>query len=732
MFDTLETVAPGAPVYSRDRRGFIAAIEAETARTFTLGTGAMRPVTGKATIVWDSGTISPDIPNTMAEDWITEARRLGFPDVPDYAERFAAARAAQAEARAQRKRDADAAATARTEFQADAAGKIPRDAKAVIYAEFHRDDSDTMSDYFNSKVERVVILGFSTHTRDLFPELRKAARNFPETASLADAPASAEHREKWSMGAGYYLAAGNYRHDTGWQVRKRSLPDGTPTERARGIPSGTWSLAAPQAERTEATAAGAFTIEKHTHTKRGFDMWICIMLERVERDEFDRLRTAAEALGGWYSRPWGKTPGGFAFKSEADAQAFANPSPSNPPDNPEPPPGGGKAGTGDKLRALADGMQGDIDHKLGDRLSNTPKRQRQAAQARMEGARLQRAQRGLRALADMHDAGTVPPELAKVTTKAAAVELARSEIDRRNAGYYDAGIDTGRPALDTPEAAAFWQLIGGGPTDAERDAEELRRKIDGLRFAKIPGYFPTPPDIVARMIDEAGIPEGEALDILEPSAGSGAIADAVREARPGVRLSVFEVNATLSAILRAKGHAIAGHDFMDYHEAASFDRVLMNAPFEKGQDIDHVRRAFDCLKPGGRLVAIMSGGVFYRQDRKATEFRAWVEANGGTWEDLPAGAFKESGTGVTTALVVIDRAAPPAAAPQMPAGTRVGTCHFASVAAARAYYRGQGYGADAVLDKIEAAEIVIGAPAAKPGERLELDSDGRYVAVVEG
>ena len=49
--------------------------------------------------------------------------------------------------------------------------------------------------------------------------MRKAAANAPETADLATAPADAEHREKYSMGHGYYLATARH---SGWHVRKTS------------------------------------------------------------------------------------------------------------------------------------------------------------------------------------------------------------------------------------------------------------------------------------------------------------------------------------------------------------------------------------------------------------------------------------------------------------------------------------------------------------------------------
>ncbi len=91
---------------------------------------------------------------------------------------------------------------------------IPEGVKALIIAELMEDDSDTMSDYFASHSTKVIILAFSTHTRDLFPEMRKAALNCPDTAYLATE--GEEHREKYSMGEGYYIGA----RRSGWRISK--------------------------------------------------------------------------------------------------------------------------------------------------------------------------------------------------------------------------------------------------------------------------------------------------------------------------------------------------------------------------------------------------------------------------------------------------------------------------------------------------------------------------------
>jgi hypothetical protein len=50
----------------------------------------------------------------------------------------------------------------------------------------------------------------------------------------------------------------------------------------------------------------------------------------------------------------------------------------------------------------------------------------------------------------------------------------------------------------------------------------------------------------------------------------------------------------------------------------------------------------------------MAPGWRSRQDRASVLFREWFEEVDGTCEDLPAGAFKESGRGVATVMITID------------------------------------------------------------------------------
>ena len=94
---------------------------------------------------------------------------------------------------------------------------FPEDAQAVIVARLRENESDSYTDYYSYNTQRTVILGFSKHKRDLFSEMRKHASNFEETAYLAEFNEDYEHREKYSMGDGYYLGESKY---SGWIIEK--------------------------------------------------------------------------------------------------------------------------------------------------------------------------------------------------------------------------------------------------------------------------------------------------------------------------------------------------------------------------------------------------------------------------------------------------------------------------------------------------------------------------------
>jgi len=202
--------------------------------------------------------------------------------------------------------------------------------------------------------------------------------------------------------------------------------------------------------------------------------------------------------------------------------------------------------------------------------------------------------------------------------------------------------------------------------EAQEDVDRLRKSAEGLEVAgkqraevtrlveyRIDGFFPTPRELATRMVLLASIEPTHR--VLEPSAGAGHIADSIREVCPNCALVLVEWNWSLCEALRRRGYNPEQADFIEW-QGGEFDRVVMNPPFEHDQDIIHIRRAFDMLATGGRLVAIASAGILFGNGRRA-EFRQWLDGQGAEVEKLPEDTFRRSDrpTGVQTCLIVIDK-----------------------------------------------------------------------------
>lgn len=186
------------------------------------------------------------------------------------------------------------------------------------------------------------------------------------------------------------------------------------------------------------------------------------------------------------------------------------------------------------------------------------------------------------------------------------------------------------------------------------------------------GFFPTPAPLARQLVELAEV--GLGMSALEPSAGTGRIVDALVEAGAAV-VAVERDDKMRQALMTRSLDSVANigrggfftvaaleRDFMradlgTTHDPGlppvRFDRVVMNPPFMKsgeGDHLDHVRHAFGMLKPGGILVSVLPAGVFFRKDKRHTTFRAWLEDSNHLYSllPLPEGSFKESGTMIHT------------------------------------------------------------------------------------
>lgn len=197
-------------------------------------------------------------------------------------------------------------------------------------------------------------------------------------------------------------------------------------------------------------------------------------------------------------------------------------------------------------------------------------------------------------------------------------------------------------------------------------AEDPTAALDGViltgevaRARDVLGFFPTPPELVGELLAHAD--GGPGMTLLEPSAGEGAIVSAA--VAKGYKVTAIEIDQKRHRALVA--HCVSGTpgkgvaadhlaDFLQWSTTERFDRVVMNPPFARQQDIDHVTRAFGFLVPGGRLVAIMSAGVLFRENSKTREFRELVGRSAGKIIENPQGSFRDAGTGVHTVTVVLN------------------------------------------------------------------------------
>lgn len=164
-------------------------------------------------------------------------------------------------------------------------------------------------------------------------------------------------------------------------------------------------------------------------------------------------------------------------------------------------------------------------------------------------------------------------------------------------------------------------------------------------------FFPTPPEVVDKMLRLAGDIRGKF--VLEPQGGLGAIA--YRCADAGAIVDCYELmEKNFIALsgdprLRSVQHA----DFLAQEPRPIYDLVIMNPPFSKQADIKHVLHARRFLKAGGNLISVMAAGCTFRENKLSQEFREMVFASGGKFEALPEGSFKKSGTMVNTVIATM-------------------------------------------------------------------------------
>ncbi len=194
--------------------------------------------------------------------------------------------------------------------------------------------------------------------------------------------------------------------------------------------------------------------------------------------------------------------------------------------------------------------------------------------------------------------------------------------------------------------------------------------------AKRYGFYPTPDEACGRVLRNVAtwrrkdLPQ---LRILEPSAGTGNLArrcvHSIEELGEYEReryleqfrfdnlVDCVEIQPGLAQGLQDEGiyNRVFAKDFLQLTPETTglYDLVVMNPPFDRERDVDHVIHALKFLNEDGQLVAIMSAGTEFRETKKSAAFRAVMQQMNGQWEDLPAGSFSSTGTNVNTLFLKV-------------------------------------------------------------------------------
>ena len=213
------------------------------------------------------------------------------------------------------------------------------------------------------------------------------------------------------------------------------------------------------------------------------------------------------------------------------------------------------------------------------------------------------------------------------------------------------------------EVAKSLELIGGkwnrkvqGFLFPNDPSEMMGRVQDGeiVNLKKDYQFFETPAELADYLVELANIAQHH--NVLEPSAGRGAIVNAIVRANAGHIVDCCEIwDLNRCYLTKIPNVIMVNVDFLEYTADDVYDRIVANPPFRNNQDIDHVLHMYECLKSGGRMVSIMSKHWQFAGNKKETDFRNWLDSVDAEVISVDAGTFKESGTNIETCIVVIDK-----------------------------------------------------------------------------
>lgn len=116
-------------------------------------------------------------------------------------------------------------------------------------------------------------------------------------------------------------------------------------------------------------------------------------------------------------------------------------------------------------------------------------------------------------------------------------------------------------------------------------------------------YYPTPEwlsDYMCSLVTSEG-------KILEPSAGTGSLITSLRK-RITTTVDCFEIDeSNRKKLIEVDGVNLIGYDFLLAESTPIYDSIIASPPFSKNSDVIHIKKMFEFLKVGGKIITTASG-----------------------------------------------------------------------------------------------------------------------------
>ena len=230
-----------------------------------------------------------------------------------------------------------------------------------------------------------------------------------------------------------------------------------------------------------------------------------------------------------------------------------------------------------------------------------------------------------------------------------------------------ASINTQLDRKDFESLKCFFEKIDGKWNTRknvfvfQREPKEVIAKFikDGVAPKKNSNaFFPTPTKIIDEMLEKIMIDVSDDyvfnnLTLLEPSAGTGAIVDRIKNKFLSKNIDIVEYDDYNAQILRDKGYEnVTEMDFLQYNTNLDkkYDFIITNPPYLGNAYIKHIKHSYSMLATNGMLVAVIPTSFLKNNDKLSLSFFDLVAKNNISLDFINNG-FEN--TSVQTTIIVL-------------------------------------------------------------------------------